>query len=182
MPEPGAEDLGFELLPADDAAPTPEEEVEEAVASALAPDYVALPGEAPEPLGKTWLFDFAERRMVMRGQAPAEATGEAAIQVWCLTALHSAQYAHAIFSDAFGTERAGDPIGDVDVPPLIRDYEARLRAALTVHDRIDDVTDFDADWDPATGVLVVHQFHVVLDDETALAVVGPFDLRPEEEA
>lgn len=179
---PGADDLGMELIPADDAEVTADEELAVAVESALAPEFEPIPTAQPTPLGSTWLFDFEAGRFVMRGADAARVTGAEALAVWCQTAIHTARYAHGIFSDQFGMERAGDPIGEAHVAPLIRDYEDRLRRALTVHERIADVTDFEADYDPATGILTIHQFDVVLDDETVYTIEGEHVVAPSEEA
>lgn len=177
---PNAETLGEELLPADDPGSSAEADVEAAVASALAPDYASLPGSGPQPIGTTWLFDFEAGQMVRRGLAPAEARGLESVRIWVLTAMHTARWSSGLFSDAFGIEEPDDLLGDVDPFPALRRYEDRLRGALTVHDRITDVTDFVADFDPATGVITIENFDVVLDDQARLSLVGPIIIRPEE--
>lgn len=177
---PTAETLGEELLPADDAGSTPEADVEAAIASALAPDYASLPGTGPEPIGFTWRFNFEKGEFDRRGTAPAEAHGLDSIEVWVLTVMHTARWAHGIFSDAFGIEEPHSMIGDVDPRPALRRYEENLRAAVTVHNRITDMTDFVADFDPATGLINIENFEVVLDDQARLSLIGPILVRPED--
>ncbi len=97
MALPDAESLGdLELIPADDTALTPEEELEAAAQSALAPEYPEAPVEEPEPLGRSSVFDHSRGRFVRRGAAPAQVTGRAALEQWCLNAVYSARFGHAV--------------------------------------------------------------------------------------
>lgn len=179
MAEPDAQSGDFELLPADDPGSTPEQDLEAAIASALSPDYVSLVGEGPVPIGYTWLFDYEAGRHVMRGQAPVRATGIDNIKTWALGVTRTARWAHGVFSDAFGMEEPDAMVGLANPRPALRAYEDALRRALLVHDRITDLVDFEADWDPASGIVTISNFTVTLDDEARLSLGGPITIRPE---
>jgi hypothetical protein len=68
---------GFSLLPFDDEELTPEADIEAAAAGALADPEAPAPVEeaAPEPFGRTPLFDFERGRFVRQGTTPAGVTG-----------------------------------------------------------------------------------------------------------
>lgn len=177
---PDATDLGFTLLPADDAGLSAADELLAAAASALAPDFTEAPGQAPIPLGRTWLFDFERGVMQRRGTRPAEALGADALEVWCLTAIHSARYGHWVFSDEFGVEEPDEWIGDLPDGVLLRRIERGIRRALTVHDRIEDVTDFVMWADPADGTVYIDSFTLQQDedDHVRLAFPNPITITP----
>lgn len=168
---PDAEDLGFELLPPDDEGVEPEAEVEAAAASVLEDvegEPIADDEEPPQPFGRTWLFDFERGRFRRDGAAPAEVRGFAALEMWCLMALHSARYAHAVFSDDFGMERPEEPLGELLDDEAAAEYAERAQEALLVHDRIAAVENFEATIDPRVGALAVEHFEIVTDDDERL--------------
>lgn len=168
---PDATDLGFELLPADDAQITAEEDLAAAVQSALAPDFPDVPGTTPEPLGGTWLFDFQTGRSVKLGASEIRVTGLEAVRIWCLMVLHSARYAHAIFDDAFGMEDPEGVVGETSVTEAIRTFQGYIEQALTQHDRVQAVDNFqNATWDPAAGVANIGSFDVILDDDSVVTI------------
>lgn len=168
MAGPGADDLGLRLLPELEEPLSAEEELELAAASALAPDYPALPGRPAVPLGRTWRFDWAQGRFISRGASPAETEGKGAVEEWCQMALHSARGAHAVFPEDFGVEDPEADVGGLPSSSSLVSLEDRLREALLRHDRITDVEEFEADYDPASDVVTVRRFIVVLDEGEAL--------------
>lgn len=165
---PDADELGLELLPEEDVV-SPEEDVEAAVASALAPDFVSLPGQIPTPLGRTWRFDWSSGRFFRRGSSPAEARGPDALIEWCQMALHSGRFAHAFFGDDFGVEDAEDPIGS---PATAENKEEQIRRAFLQHDRIAAVDNVQIVGDPATGDIQVRYLEVITDDDDRIEVPG----------
>lgn len=179
MESPDAFDLGFELLPVDDEGTTPEEDLAAAERSALEDALEGLDDPAdevpPEPFGRSWAFDFERGRFRRQGEAPGEVRGLVALEQWCQVAIRTARYAHAVFTDAFGMERPASAIGQVDVRDEVADYGDRLRAALLVHDRITDVVDYRASYDPEEGLLLVESFTVVTDGGEGLSF-GPVRL------
>jgi hypothetical protein len=48
---------------------------------------------------------------------------------------------------------------------MISDYEQHLREAVLVHDRVTALQDFKASYDPIEGVLSIHYFEVVTDED-----------------
>lgn len=168
---PGADDLGFDLVPPDDDLISPEDQMNAAATAALedptAP--VAVATEPPEPLGISWLFDFDAGHFIRQGAAPARVTGTDALEMWCLTALSSARFAHAVFSDEFGMENPAADLGAAVAAEVAVDFAARIRDALLVHDRISDVADITTNFDPTTGI-VFTSFTVVTDEEESVPI------------
>lgn len=132
------------LFPLDEGT-TPDEELAAAAASARAAieGFVAIE-EPPEPLGMTWLFDFDAGRFVRRGGAPVEVYELNAIHIWAHAALRTARRAYSVFTDEFGMDEPQALVGLLAPAELLAEYEARIRAALIVHDRIATVTEFAA--------------------------------------
>lgn len=166
---PGADDLGFTLVPADDEPVSADAELDAVEAEALAAAGVPAEGEdAPLPFGRSWAFDFERSRFVRQGGSPARVEGIEALKMWCLVAMSSARYAHAVFSEEFGMEGLNDSLGQLDPQEVVSDLEERIRGALMVHDRIMDVTDFSIVFDRTTGIVTVQRFSVVTDEEVEL--------------
>lgn len=171
MAGPDAESLGLRLMPEAEEVVTAEEELAAAVESALAPDYPAVPGSPPEPLGRTWRFDWARGRFVSRGASPAETEGQGAVEEWCMMALSSARGAHPVFGPDFGMEDPEGLIGGIPSSAAMTSLEERMRTALLQHDRVTAVEEFEADYDPASGVVTIRRFVVVLDEDDTLEVI-----------
>lgn len=171
-------DDAFELVPVDDEDLAVEDDVEAAAASALDDPFEAeAVAVAPMPLGKTWDFDWDRGRFRRHGRAPAEARGEASLIQWLTAAAHTARGAHPIFSDEYGTDRPDSPVGEnaMMVEDALSDYEERLREAWTQHDRVSDVIDLKASFDPIDDVVVISDVVVVLDEDERVRF-GPLAL------
>lgn len=165
----------IELLPADDdVAPTAEEELNAAVASALvdpeAPPVVVE--DAPDPTGYSWAFDFAAGRFVRQGGSPARVTGFEPLKQRVLMALNSARFAHTVFSSSFGVERPTLGIGDAGVDAQIAadDWRVQIREALLVDEEIADVAVRVA-YNPVEGALLLTEFVITTNEDVEL----PFD-------
>ena len=158
----------FPLIPDTETEITPDEDAAAAEASLLdAASPAAQPAGAPEPFGRTGLFDFERGRFVRAGGAPVWVTGLRAVEQWVLMAVHAARYAHPlIFSEEFGMEDPEAPIGEAaDVDEAISDWGERLAEAVVgVHERITSVEDFEYEYDAASGIIYV-TFTVVTDEE-----------------
>jgi hypothetical protein len=166
---------GFELIPDDDdLAPSADEELNAAAASALedpeAP--ITVPTDDPDPLGYSWAFDFAAGRFIRQGGRPARVTGYKALEQRCLMALYSARYAHAVFSDTFGVERPQEGIGEAGDGAHVaaEDWRVQLREALLAFDDVADVS-LDTGYDPVDGVIYIWNLVVTTNEEVEL----PFD-------
>lgn len=165
-------DPTFSLVPADDPQVSPDDDLAAAVAGALAVSSTTVPvtPDAPIPFGRTWTFDFEAGQFIRRGNSPTESTGFDALAQWCLMAIHSARYAHPVFSDDFGMEEPDSLIGEFALGEALADWQASLVDALLVHDRITSVENFDLTWDPAAGVLTINNFDVVTDTDARVTV------------
>lgn len=166
-----ADDLSFELLPADDEGLSPADALSAAVAGATAVPGAVVPQaeEAPQPFGRSWVFDFEAGRFVRVGGSPAPTHGFGAVQQWVLMAAHSARYAYRVFSDSFGMEGVDQGIGELPSVEIISDYEQHLREAVLVHDRITALNRFTAHLDAAAGAVVIDYFEVVTDEEETIS-------------
>lgn len=166
-----ADDLDFELLPSDDEGLSPAEELQAAIAGAVAEPGAVIPQaeEAPRPLGRTWVFDFEAGRFVRSGGSPAPTSGFGAVQQWVLMAAHTARYAHKVFSDEFGMERPEEGVGELSGTEIVSDYEQHLREAVLVHDRITALDKFVAAVDPLSGDLIITYFEIVTDEEEVIS-------------
>lgn len=164
----------FELIPSDDPDLDPNVDLDAAAASVLADPITPIDEEAPAPYGMTWVFDFEEGRFVRSGSSPAEARGLLALEQWLLMMLHTARYSHPVVSDAFGIEDPALGIGETRVAEMLSDWETQIREGALVHDRVAEVTDFEASYDPTQGELTIENFSVVTDDDESLTIA---DLR-----
>jgi hypothetical protein len=170
-----ADELGFELLPADDEGIEPDADIAAAVASAL-DDPTALVVEegndAPEPFGYTWAFDFEAGRMIRRGGEPARVSGFEALKQRCLMALYSARYAHPVFSEEFGIEDPQHGLGLTgdEAREAALDWREMIRDALLALEDVSDVV-CTPTFDPLAGVIVIPDLTVTTNEEVEL----PFD-------
>lgn len=165
-----ADDLGFELLPADDEVGVVD--LAAAAASALEePDARPPEDDDPaEPTGYSWAFDFTARRFIRYGSAPAVVHGNAALQQRCLLALNAARYAHKVFSSEFGLEQPMQGIGLAGdaAREAADDWRGKVRDALLIFDDVTDVQ-LSAAYDPVAGVIVLHEFVVTTNEEVELS-------------
>lgn len=162
----------FSLVPADDPQSSPSDDLAASVQGALALGDTVQPitEDAPVPFGRSWDFDWEAGQFRRVGQSPAEVTGFDTLGQWCEAALHSARFAHPIFSDEFGMEEPDDVIGEFPDGEAIADWQRSLVDALMVHDRVTSVENVSLTWDPTTGILTVDSLDVVTDDEETLTV------------
>lgn len=171
----------LELIPPADTALSAEVQLDLAAQEALE-DPLSEEEEGSDdftiPFGRTWAFDFVTRTFIRSGTAPAEVRGQAALQQWILTALHTARGAHASCPDEFGMEDVDDWIGDVDPLEAMADFEARLRDALLVHDRIAEIDDFEYELSPADGVIFIRSLVIITDEEEAVPLLD-VEITPE---
>jgi hypothetical protein len=98
----------------------------------------------PEPIGRSWAFDFQQRRFRRgRGLSPQATSGMGTLTQWIEKALRTARGAHPVSPDTYGMPAAslegmiGSRVGIV--PP---DLEERVTETLLFHPRITAVRDF----------------------------------------
>lgn len=179
MPETFPDDAGFELLPIED-----EDLIEAADQLAAAeasvldnPFDTSAPAPAPIPMGRSWLWDPEAERYVRLGNSPVEVRGVDALRQWMYAALQTAQGAHAILPASFGIENPEDWIGVVDPTDALATFEPRANDALIQHDRIEELDDLTATYDPDGGVITIEDMVVVTDENEAVPLTE-VDLTP----
>lgn len=165
-------DPDFTLLPSDEEGATDIDARLDAAEEALLTDPAQLAAQvqAPIPFGRSWSFDWQGGRFYRSGTAPTEVRGEGALIQWIQAAMHTASGAHPIFSNAFGLEDPEAVLDQLDPEEALDDFEADMREALTQHDRIQDVQDFAATFDPSTGVVTITSLTVVTDVNEELSL------------
>lgn len=162
----------FALLPADDPQSSPDDDLAAAVSGALAlPDQITPIDPTPAaPFGISWRFDWQRGQFIRVGQSPAQTAGFDSLAEWCLMAVHSARYAHPVFSDDFGMEEPESVIGEFAEGEALSDWQRAIVEALMVHDRITSVENFELDWDPSQGILTILSMDVVTDEDQTVTV------------
>lgn len=166
MTAPGADDLDLDLVPADEAAIEPDDDLAAAAASALEDPAVPEVEDPIEPFGYSWQFDYDAGRFFRQGSSPARVSDFGTLREWCMTALNSARFAHAIFSEGFGVTQPQGPVGAAgDVADdLADDWREEAREALLVHDRVAEV-ELTVEYDPVEGAVFVRDLVVTTDEE-----------------
>lgn len=119
--------------------------------------------DEPEPVGRTWAMDWIQRQFIGTAvsNGPLQLRGDQAFEAWVEKCLRTDRGAHPVHPPGYGLVQPtlgliGGSVGAV--PP---DLEANVRDALQFHPNVDDVTDFDYDYDPDDPSLMV-SFTVVL--------------------
>lgn len=164
-------DFETQFLPADD-----EIDVDEALGGEIAllnSDFDTDDGgsleEIPETIGRGWAFDFAKGEFVMHGMAPAEIRGIEQLKVWIEKTLRTSRLAHPIYTPSYGRDDPYAGIGQPFTSAVAGRIASDIKAALTYHDRITDVTDIEFDGSVADDQLFVG-FTVHTDEDEALLI------------
>lgn len=172
------EDPAFSLIPLEEGA-DPEAVLDAAEASILDDPYAAAEQEDPPiPFGRSWAFDHDKGRFFRSAGGPAETRGVSTLVEYINAAMRTAAGVHPIFPPDFGIESPEDFLGSADPTEALADFEDRLRTALLAHDRIEDVRNFEADWNSSTGIIVVTNLLVVTDQEEVVPI-GPTNVEVE---
>lgn len=180
MAEAFPDDDAFQLLPVEDEdLITAADQLDAAEASITDNPFGSgdRPDDQPVPMGRSWAWDAEHERYVRQGTAPAEVRGRDALREWIYACLRTAQGVHPIFSDAFGIEDPDDWIGVVDPSDALATFEPRALDALTQHNRIEDLDELHATFDPSTGTITIEDL-VVITDEAEAVPVSDFELTP----
>jgi hypothetical protein len=175
-----AEDTGFDLLPVVNDPPEPLEEL--SLLDQLA-DPSTLPPATPEPtpLGRSYAYDIANRTFLASPSGgPLMTYGADTLKAWIEKAMLTERGAAPVHRvPDYGMDGAYDFIdgGPFDAGAA-GELEARLRDCLTVHPRIEDITNFAVDYDdgvetgepPDDAVFVSFTVVVAGDDIDALSI------------
>lgn len=167
----------LELLPADQAeVVSADEQLDAAEASALdAPLTAQVTSDPVIPFGRTAPFDYTTGRFIRLGDGAIPwISGPSALREWAQAALHTGRGGSPIFSDDFGFENMDDWLGEADPSVAMATLEDRLRECLTRHERVEDIDDYEADYDATKGVLELRKFTIVTDQAEAI-LLGDFD-------
>lgn len=120
---------------------------------------------APQPLGRSWGYDFIRRRFItVRGKGPLETRGLETLRFWIEKALRTPRGSSVLHPDDYGLPRR-NILGESGAEVAFGDLSEDITDCLTFHPRITDVTDFDFNFVEEEEALYA-SFRVVLDDET----------------
>jgi hypothetical protein len=127
------------------------------------------------PFGRTAPFDYATGRFVRLGDGAIPwVSGRDALREWIYASLQTGRGGCPLYDNEVGFERPNDFLGTVDPAEQMGTFEERLRDCVLVHERIEDIDDYEADHDPSTGVISLIDLTIVTDEAEALPV-GSFD-------
>lgn len=167
----------MELIPADQAEIIDADTaLAAAEASALDDPLTATEVTPPAiPFGRTAPFDYATGRFIRTGDGAIPwVSGRAALREWIYAALQTGRGGSPIYPDDYGFEALNNYLGEVDPSEQMATLEDRLRGCIQFHDRIEDLDDYGAEFDPKTGVIELTDFTIITDEAEAV-VVGDFD-------
>jgi len=177
MAEDFIDSSDLELLPADQAeivdADTALDAAEASALDSLLSATATIP--PPVPFGRTAPFDYATGRFIRLGDGAIPwVSGKAALREWIYAALQTGRGGCPLYDDEFGFERPNDFLGSVDPSEQMATLEERLRDCVLVHDRVQDIDDYEAEYDPRRGVIEIEDLTIVTDEAEAVGV-GNFD-------
>lgn len=167
----------LELIPADQAEIIDADAaLDAAEASALDDPLVTAAAEAPViPFGRTAPFDYATGRFIRLGDGAIPwVSGKAALREWIYAALQTGRGGCPLFDEDYGFEALNDYLGQVDPSEQMATLEDRLRDCVLVHDRVQDIDDYEATDDPKRGVVELGDLTIITDESEAV-LVGNID-------
>lgn len=124
------------------------------------------------------LYPGAGAATLVSPGAPVWVTGHDALTQWVLLTIYTARFAHRVFTDAAGMELPDSIIGEVvGIDAAVADWGVRLEEALTTHDRISSVENYEASYDGDAGIVYVTNFDVVTDEGETISF-GPLSVAP----
>lgn len=133
--------------------------------------------EPPPPIGRSWAYDFGTRQFVTKGHGPLATQGISTLTGWIEKCLRTARGAHPIHPPGYGMVNPTELMGVLTEGAPVAELEARIRDALTFHDRIADIEDFDWNLDPDDEWVSI-SFSVLLDDDSRLPVETSLPVDP----
>lgn len=157
--------FGVEELPdsAEEAFATAEEAVE-------GDDLVVSVEPQPEPLGRSWAFDFSSKRFVMAGHSPVETRREQTLLYWAEKCLRTPQGGSPIEPADYGFDSPSELFGETIDAAEVGTLEDKVREALLFHPAITGIENFELLPDEEDGEVRLVNFQIVLDDETRLGI------------
>lgn len=135
-----------------------------------ADDLIVSVEPQPEPIGRSWAFDFTAKRFVMAGHAPVETRRTQTLRYWIEKCLRTPQGALAIEPADYGFDSPTDIFGDQFDSSDVGTLEDRVREALLFHPAITGIEEFRAVQSEEDLEALLVSFRAVLDDDTQLDV------------
>lgn len=133
-------------------------------------DLVVSVEPAPEPIGRSWAFDFQSKRFVMAGHGPVETRRTQTLRYWIEKCMRTPQGAVTIEPADYGFDSPTDIFGDQFDSADIGTLEDRTREALLFHPAITGIQDFTAAQSTEDEEALLVAFRVVLDDDTQIDI------------
>lgn len=133
-----------------------------------ADDLVVSIEPPPEPIGRSWAFDFSAKRFVLAGHAPLETRRTQTLRYWIEKCLRTPQGGVPIEPADYGFDSPTDIFGDQFDSADIGTLEDRVREALLFHPSITGIEEFTAAQSIEDEEVLEVAFTVVLDDDTQL--------------
>lgn len=97
----------------------------------------------PEPVGKSWMFDWGKQQFYLAGgRSPVAVRGQLSLMSWIEKCLHTDLDATPVSPPGYGLEGGVDAFGIGTIEGIAVDLAQRVHDALTFHPRIVDVTGF----------------------------------------
>jgi hypothetical protein len=177
MAEDFTDSPDLQLVPADRAEIISADEALDAAEASALDDPLSATATTPPaiPFGRTAPFDYATGRFVRLGDGAVPwVSGKAALREWIYASLQTGRGGCPLYDDSVGFERPNDFLGTVDPSESMSTLEERLRDCVLVHDRIEDIDDYEAEHDPRSGVIEITDLTIITDEAEAV-VVGNFD-------
>lgn len=160
-----------ELLPRDDF-PISDAELENQIEDdrLLDPDPVIVVESEPQPIGRSWAFDFISNRFYPKpGGGPQGTRGLTTLRFWIEKVLRTYRGAYPIYDSRYGIEDLDEIIGHQIGDASMTSLSGKIEDALLFHPSITAVTDFSADFNEVDEALVV-SFVVVTDQGDELPI------------
>lgn len=148
---------------------SPDDALAAAAVDAQESDDAAFTSSPPRPMGRSWALDWKSGQFVRQGAAPAATHHLDTLKQWVLATMHTARFAHVIFSDNYGWEGRDVMLGQVPSAGAFAEAQSTLISALMVHDRITAVDEFSFAMDDS-GEYAVIRFSIHVDDEETLPI------------
>lgn len=167
----------FELLPANQAEIIDADTALDAAEASALDDPLSATNPVPPviPFGRTAPFDYKTGRFIRLGDGAIPwVSGKAALREWIYAALQTGRGGSPLFNEDFGFERLNSHLGKADPTDELATFEERLRDCVVVHDRVEDIDDYEAESDPRTGVVTLKDLTIITDEAEALQV-GNFE-------
>lgn len=142
---------------------------------------IEITTEDPPPIGRNWVYDFAEGSFIAEGRSPKTERGDAALVSWIEKCLRTQQGSSIVNPPDYGlAQPLGDYLGITAEEDDLTGLESDIAEALSLHPHIQGIEGFEiffgetVDGDASVDI----SFRVILGDGSEI----PFDAELEVEA